>query len=132
MNRIVIPAALAAAIALAGCAAFVTASSQFSTGATNFATGMNTINTALSSPSVAQAATNLKTMASAVACGIGDISAIAKEIETDIDSKKVGINRTTGVIYTVSSDICTALGGSASKTATTGAAAAASTTAPTS
>lgn len=100
-RNLIVIAPVALAIALAGCSSVTTAVND-----------INAFTGALSSPSANQAAANLKAGAEALVCQVADVSALAGEIEKQGLGSKVLVKDTTD-LYTASSAVCAALGGSA-------------------
>lgn len=64
----------------------------------------------LSSPATTQAAANLKAGAQAIVCDVSSLAALDQKINAAIDAGQA-IDRDVNTIYTVSSILCTSLGG---------------------
>ena len=99
-----VSAALAAA--LAGCSA-----TQITADANALAGGINAVATAASSPAATTAANNLRIGASAILCGVADVTKIGAQVEAQI-SAGAALIKDTQDVYVATSGVCVVLGGS--------------------
>ena len=102
MKHLLLAGAIALAFSLGGCAEFDAAIN----GAVNW----------IDAPKTQQALSSLRSGATALTCGVADVSAVAGEIETGVGAGKSLIG-TDGKVYVASATICTALGGTLGPTA---------------
>ena len=98
---------LAGAFALAclasGCAAVATATKDA-------ASDIDLMATTLSSPAVTQAVNNLQKGAKAISCDISGLAALTEKITIALRAGTAKV-QDAATLYTVSSDVCAALGG---------------------
>jgi hypothetical protein len=108
-HRKIIPtgAILAVALALSGCQSTVS----------TIVSDINAVSGALSSSQTTQAAANLKAGAQAIVCDVSGVASLAQTIEKQGLGGKVLAKDTTDV-YTVSSAVCSTLGGASVGAAT--------------